>query len=279
MPRKIGFHASISGGPHKALLAARDLGCSAVQIFSTSPRRALSAKQASLKEIDSWETTKGAIPAIFPILHFSYLINPVNPKTFSNGLSTQEALTFEFKRAVQLGVDQIILHPGSTKDTPLAFVETLSSTLGYSLSESGYQGQILLENQSGAGNQICANPSILTQVVDRLRKQFRANNIGVCLDTCHLFSAGYDLRTSIDLLQIAHDLPVDLVHVIHLNDAKNEVGKPERHEEIGKGKIGLEALAQIIKIFPDATLISETPACLDIPKMSQELELIRRISS
>lgn len=267
---RVGVHVSIAGGVRQSLERAYALGCTALQIFSTSPRmwparrgvyKWLTAAEAERFRVRRAELALGPL-----VVHDNYLINLASPDRATRTRSIQ-ALREELARALWIGADYLVLHPGNAGNAPLesaiaAIVEGLRrATRGLSLGEL----HILLENTAGQG-------SALGWRFEHLEAILRACPelpLGVCLDTAHTFAAGYDLSSETGLQrtlsEFAATIGFERLHVVHVNDSKAPAGsRVDRHEHIGRGKIGLENFRRFlnhpwIRDWPGRAFILETP--------------------
>jgi len=261
---RIGIHTSIAGDISSSLEIAHGLGANALQIFSSSPRmwdRGISRiAEADAKRFRDRRKELGLGPLV---IHCNYLINLASPNPVLRARSVQ-AFHGELVRAVALGADYLVIHPGSSRDTtPEAAISAIAS--GIRQSARGLKlGDlvILLENTAGHGFSVGAKFEELRAIRDLLRDL----PIGVCVDTAHTFAAGWDIRTAegLDgtLQHIEATVGLKCVHVVHANDSKTHHGsRVDRHDHIGKGKIGLEAFARILNhpLLAGRAFILETP--------------------
>jgi deoxyribonuclease-4 len=189
---ELGAHMSIAGGLFRALERGREVGCHAVQIFLKNQRQ-WAAKPLAADEIRAFGTARRATAIRHVFAHSSYLINLGNPDPalWSHAVA---AFTDELERAEALGLSSVVIHPGSHMG---AGIETGLARVTAALDESlartaGYRVRVALENTAGAGNTIGRTFGELAHLLERAA---RPERLGVCLDTCHLFAAGYDLRT------------------------------------------------------------------------------------
>jgi deoxyribonuclease-4 len=246
---RIGIHTSIAGDVSGALEIASGLGANALQIFSASPRMWGGANWR-IPDVDAKRfRDRRAELRLGPLaIHANYLINLASPNPV---LRTRSVQTFhqEIVRAMALGADFLVVHPGSATDGSkesaiAAVIQGLrQSVRGLKLGDL----QILLENTAGQGACIGCD-------FDELRKILGGCgdlSVGVCIDTAHLFASGWDIRSAegLDrtLDEIDRMIGLERVRVIHTNDSKTELGsRVDRHEHIGKGKIGRDAFRRIL---------------------------------
>lgn len=261
-PVKIGIHTSIAGQPVNAVEVARKLGCDTFQIFSASPRlwnsRSIPEPEAALFRERRAQTGLGPLA-----IHDNYLINLASPNILLRSKSIQ-AFQGELKRALALGADYLIMHPGSAAGTTRAaairnFADGLErATRGFKLNGL----MILLENTSGMGAALGSQFAELRLLLDTLPNL----PLGICLDTAHAFEAGYDIRSERGLedtlARLEATVGLERVKVVHTNDSKTPLGsRVDRHEHIGKGKIGLKAFERLLNhsALAGRPFILETP--------------------
>jgi deoxyribonuclease-4 len=261
---RIGIHTSIAGDISASLEIAHGLGANALQIFSSSPRmwdRGVSRiAEADAKRFRDRRKELGLGPLV---IHCNYLVNLASPNPVLRARSVQ-AFHGELVRGAALGADFLVIHPGSSRDTTLE-AAIISIAEGIRKAARGLKlGDlvILLENTAGHGASVGAKFEELRAILDLLRD----HPVGVCVDTAHTFAAGWDIRTAegLDsaLQHIDATVGLKAVHVIHANDSKTHHGsRVDRHEHIGKGKIGLDAFARILNHpqLAGRAFILETP--------------------
>jgi deoxyribonuclease-4 len=263
--RRIGLHTSSSGGVACAAERAYRLGCNTLQIFSSSPRQwaPYDLGEPQCGEMNRLRAKYDLKPLV---IHTNYLVNLAS----SNDLflrKSMEAFRGEVVRAMALGADYLVLHPGSFRgaDREQGLVRTAAaiaaSTEGLDLAKGGLT--ILIENTAGAEFSLGSSFEQVAEVIERLDGIVP---VGACIDTCHTHVAGYDIVSEDGLYQtLLHlDATVGLnrVKVWHCNDAKAARGsKLDRHERIGKGTIGKEPFRILVNDLrlTHAAFISETP--------------------
>lgn len=247
---RIGIHTSIAGSYLNALEAARKLGCNALQIFSASPRMWAGGPtripEADAKAFRARREELGLGPLV---IHANYLINLASAQPMLRTRSIQ-AFQDELVRGVSLGADYLVVHPGSRGDsTPERAVATVADSIRQAAKRVRLGGlRILIENTAGMGTAVGWRLEEVAQIVELLR----GLPAGACLDTAHLFAAGYDIRSEAGLRQtigmIDSTIGLERVPVIHVNDSKIPLGgRVDRHAHIGEGKIGAEAFARLLK--------------------------------
>ncbi len=280
-PVRIGIHTSIAGRLEQAAERAGELGCDAFQIFSASPRHWANPAVNSA-EVESFRRRRQALGLTPLVVHDNYLINLASAHPATRARSLQ-AFRGELLRALALGADYLVMHPGSAVDAPRAkALANVAASLRQASRGIKLNGlQILLENTAGQGSALGADLKELAA----LSKAVPELDVGFCLDTAHLFAAGYDVRTADTLentlAKVHQALGLERVKVIHTNDSKAPLGaRVDRHEHIGKGKIGREAFRRLLQhpALRDKTFILETP----IEKKGDDrrnLETVRKLAS
>jgi deoxyribonuclease-4 len=263
---RIGLHVSIAGRIYESLERARALGCNTMQIFSRNPRGwAVSA--LSGPDTDRFRALKKRYDIKPVVVHIPYLINLASPDNRLYEKSI-DAYVEDLKRADALGAEYFVTHlgshVGSGEDNGIRrFTEALETIIGRARAKT----MILLENTAGSGNAIGYRFEHLGAIISALGTRA---NVGICLDTAHTFESGYDIKSKPGLEKTLKDfdrsLGFDLIKVIHFNDSLSAAGSHvDRHQHIGKGEIGLEAMARIINhpAFKAAAFIMETPKKTD----------------
>jgi deoxyribonuclease IV len=266
MEVRVGFHVSIAGGISNSVNNAKKLGCSAFQIFSRNPR-GWTAKPLPTDEVRSFKNRLCAsgIEKKSVIVHMPYLPNLSGPP---GGLYERSVkiLTEELERCKLLGICYLVVHLGSHMGRgSTSGINQLVNALRTSIvcSKSEKEVVVLLENNVGQKNSVGGTLEELRLILDRLdsSKQF-----GVCIDTCHLFASGYDLRTKQDVNIIVEKIKAIVglkeLKIIHLNDSKGGLGSNlDRHEHIGLGSIGVEGISAFLnhQAIQSLPIIMETP--------------------
>jgi deoxyribonuclease-4 len=247
---RIGIHTSIAGSYLNALESARKLGCNALQIFSASPRM-WQGGSARIPEVDAqaFRARREELRLGPLVIHANYLINLASAQRMLQTRSIQ-AFHDEVVRAVSLGADYLVVHPGARGEATSA---QAIATIIESVKQSAKRTQlgslrILIENTAGMGTAVGARLEEVAEILQGLGSL----PVESCLDTAHLFAAGYDIKTEAGLAatigQIEATIGLDRVPVFHMNDSKIPLGgRVDRHEHIGQGKIGSEAFARILK--------------------------------
>jgi deoxyribonuclease IV len=267
MEVRVGFHVSIAGGISNSVNNAKKLGCSAFQIFSRNPR-GWTAKPLLIDEVRSFKNRLYAsgIEKTSVAVHMPYLPNLSGPpgELYERSVKT---LTEEMERCNLLGISYLVIHLGSHmgRGSTNGIDQLLNAlrTAAAVCSKSEKEVMVLLENNAGQKNSVGGTLEELRLILDRLdsSKQF-----GVCIDTCHLFASGYDLRTKQDVNIIFEKIKAVVglkeLKIIHLNDSKGGLGSNvDRHEHIGLGSIGVEGITAFLnhRAIQALPIIMETP--------------------
>lgn len=264
--RRLGVHTSIAGGIDKGLERAKALGCNTLQFFSHNPR-GWAIKGRDRDESAAFRRLRSDYDISPAFIHTSYLINLA---AADKGLLQKSVAMVidELHIADALGAEYVVLHTGSASaDDPdharKRAIEALTQVAGAGRWKAG----LLLENTAGERGDITSLIAEIAEIVDAVPRGLIA---GICVDTCHAFAAGYDLRTAagIDSLaaEIDHYVGREALRLIHLNDTKGNAGsRVDRHEHIGEGKLGIEAIRSIVNhsFFRNVPLILETPKKTD----------------
>jgi deoxyribonuclease-4 len=260
---RVGFHVSIAGGISRSVDNAKKIGCTAFQIFSRNPR-GWAAKAIAPDDVHLFKSKLSAsgIEKNSTIVHMPYLPNLSGPDSEFYKKSV-ETLKGETQRCSALGIPYLVIHLGSHmgKGQTSGINQLVKAIEVARKSEGG--PVVLLENNAGQKNSIGGNFEEMRMILDRLDgpKEF-----GVCVDTCHLFASGYDLRTKTDtdktLEKFDNIVGLKELKFIHLNDSKGPLGSNlDRHEHIGLGSIGVEGLAAFLnhRAVRGLPVIMETP--------------------
>src|SRR6188474_1085441 len=259
---RIGFHAPITGGLHNALLTSRDLNCQTVQIFSRNPR-GWKAKILGDEEVALFKRVRRQTKISPVVIHANYLINLAAADEVMLQKS-RESFREELERGIRLGADYLVVHPGSARGACEADgIRTCAASIKIACrSLSLGKLRILLENTAGQGECIGHRFEHLREIVD-LCPQLP---LGVCLDTAHAFTAGYDIREHDGLealiQRVQKTVKTKNVRAIHFNDSRVPYNsRVDRHWHIGEGHIGRDALRRFARHpkLAHAAFILETP--------------------
>ena len=277
--KKIGAHVSAAGGVENAPLNALTIGADAFALFVKNQRQ-WSAKALEIESINKFdENLKLAnIKKEHVLPHNSYLINLGHPDAEKRKKSIN-AFIDEIQRANLLGLKMINFHPGShlREISENECLENISNSINFIIANTS-NVKLVIENTAGQGSNLGYKLENLAYLIDKTQNKQR---VGVCIDTCHFFAGGYDLRSkeSYKKTMSEFDKLVGYKYLsgMHLNDSKNSLGiKKDRHESIGKGTIGLEAFENIMR---DEN-IDEIPLILETinPEIwADEIKLLRQM--
>lgn len=260
---KLGAHISIAGGFDKVAARGQAATCEAIQVFVKNNNqwagRELTDAECEAFRADLEPHGLGGVVA-----HNTYLVNlcAINPETLEKSI----ALTIdELTRCEKLGIEWLVLHPGSHMgEGEEAGLAKIAESLAHCFRETKrLKTGIALETTAGQGTNLGWRFEQLATILKKLRRKTR---VGVCLDTCHVFAAGYDIRQAKDWKKTAKAfdeiIGLDQLKALHLNDSKTELGsRKDRHAHIGKGHIGLEGFRAIVndKRLKDLPGLIETP--------------------
>ena len=259
----LGAHFSIAKGLHRALYEAQTYGCNVLQIFT---KNANSWKERTLtpEEIRRFDHVRKQTGILSMASHTSYLINLATPDRKKHVLSCN-ALEQELIRSSGLDIPFVVLHPGAhLGQGEEKGIEKIALSINEIFNRTPeINTRLLLETTAGQGSGLGHTFEQLATIMDKIENQKR---IGICLDTSHVFAAGYDIRTSksYDRTMDAFDAAIgfERLYFIHLNDSKKELGsRVDRHEHIGKGHIGIQAFERLMNDvrFKNLPKVIETP--------------------
>lgn len=260
----IGAHVSIAGGVENAPLAASAIGAKAFALFTKNASRwkgpAIKPKQAEQFRINCAEG--GFTPDVI-LPHDSFLINLGSPDA-DKLQQSREAFIDEMQRCEQLGLTMLNFHPGSHLKLiePEACLDLIADSINIALEKTSGVTAVI-ENTAGQGSNLGFEFAHLAHIIDRVEDKSR---VGVCIDTCHTYSAGYDLATEEGYnrtwTEFDNLVGAKYLRGIHLNDDKKALGsKVDRHESIGKGTLGMEFFRRFVNDprFDNMPIILETP--------------------
>jgi deoxyribonuclease IV len=271
---------SIKGGIHQALEAGNLINCSVVQFFLKS-NRAWAAPLLSTEAIQLFKNTQQQTE-ILPIAHASYLINMASPKKDVEKKSI-EGLKRELELCTQLNIPFLVLHPGAhLNDSPQNGIKRIARNINQIFKENDYNCTLLLETMAGQGSTLGRNFSQLGEILSLAHNK---NNLGVCLDTCHIFAAGYKFDTPTEYEQVISEfkekIGLENLKLIHLNNSKKPCGSLlDRHEHLDKGLISLQAFQNILRDprFNTTPKVLETPKEAGFDADKHNLNIIRKLS-
>lgn len=288
MTFRIGFHVSIAGGIQNSVTNAVDIGCTAFQIFTRSPRQ-WHSKDLADSHVELFKTNlkNSGISKNSVAVHMPFLVNLSGPDSELYEKSVY-SFTNELIRTSKLGIEYLVIDLGSDmglgKDNGINQI-LKSCQKAVDDFKSAYQKKldvtVLLQNGWGPRNNLGIRLEELREILDKLPTE----GYGICLDTCHAFVSGYDLRTTDTCLKFIEEFDktvgLDTIKFIHLNDSKMEIGSYfDSHEYIGLGKIGVEGLKTIInhKSLRDLPMVMQIPY-MSIEDQSEKLKDVRKLRS
>ncbi|MBU0480154.1 MAG: deoxyribonuclease IV [Proteobacteria bacterium] len=277
-----GAHMSVSGGLALAFDRLAEVGGEALQIF-TANQRQWSPKLPDEVNISLFRERRLASGNIPVASHDSYLINLASPKPESSEKSIA-AFADELKRCAALGVEYLVMHPGSHLGEGIApgldrFTRNLDRAI--SQADPGRKVMVLLETTAGQGTNLGADFAELAGII--AASDF-SGQLGVCYDTCHTFAAGYDIRTPEAYRKTMDEfdrlIGLERLKFFHLNDAQKELGsRIDRHTHIGQGQIGIEGFRNLVNDprFKNHPMALETPKSDDLHEDKENLELLKSL--
>ncbi len=284
IPMPFGAHMSISGGVSKAFARGEQVGCESMQIFTKSERqwttRPLPSDEIAAYQAEQERSGIGPV-----IVHDSYLINMASPKDELWEKSTA-AFAEELRRCEVLHIPYIVTHPGahtgSGEETGLQReAEAFKRLLGEGV---GGDVMVLLETTAGQGSALGWRFEHLARLFELLPDDH--HRLGVCVDTCHIFVAGYDIRTpetyAATFAEFDRVIGLEHIKVFHLNDTEKALGsKVDRHTHIGQGQIGTDALRLLVNDtrFRHLPMIIETPKGKEMTEDIENLTLLRSLQT
>lgn len=262
---QLGAHMSIAGGVSRALDQAAAVGSNAVQVF-TKNNRQWAGPPVDAADVARWHEQKAALAIGYAVSHASYLINLASPKD-DLWEKSRAAQRDEIERAAAYGIGHVVLHPGAHTGGGVEFgVARIAQALNRMHAETPQCAGVVtcLEAMAGQGTTMGRSLQELRAIIELVDDKAR---VGVCLDTCHVFAAGYDLRTA-DLYeqfmdQVELELGLNQVCVWHFNDSKGALGSHlDRHTHIGDGQIGSDGFRYIL----NDPRWQQTPVIIETPK-------------
>ena len=272
----VGAHVSTGGGVENAPLNAESIGAKSFALF-TKNQRQWQAKPLTDKNISQFKENciKGGFNPEHILPHDSYLINLGHPE--KEGLEkSRKAFLDEMQRCEQLGLKYLNFHPGShlKKIEPVKCLERIAESINLALEQTSDVTPVI-ENTAGQGTNMGNRFEDLAMIIKNVKDK---NRVGVCLDTCHTYSAGYDLKTvngfETTLEKFDNIVGIKYMKALHLNDSKKVFdSRVDRHESIGKGTLGLETF----KFIMNNTVFDNIPMVLETPEQSlweEEIKLL-----
>jgi deoxyribonuclease IV len=275
----LGAHVSTSGGVDKAPGNGVRVGCEAIQVF-TKNQRQWKARPLSKAEVESYlsEVAKSRIQRA--VSHDSYLINLASPDDAILKRS-REAFADEVERCERLKIPYLIFHPGSHVGSgEKVGLRSIATCINDTLhNKAGYATQLLLETTAGQGTNLGYSFEQLAEILEMVKEKDR---VGICVDSCHIFAAGYEIRTAdayrSTMTLLDQVIGLKKVKAFHLNDSKNPLGsRVDRHEHIGEGHLGVETFRLILNDdrFRGIPMVLETPG--EDEDFVRNLQLLKKL--
>lgn len=277
----LGAHISIAGGLYNAFLRAKEINATIMQIF-TANQRQWKSKLISQKDLDLWNHSRKEIPLTHLMSHASYLIN-LGSRYKELSSKSINAFRKELERCHLLHIDYLNFHPGSAKDQDKQ--ECLDRVVANLLKciptiELG-NTRLLIETTAGQGTSVGSTFEEIAYIIQRVKNTIP---IGVCIDTCHVFSAGYDIRGKMGWTNVLNEfekkIGISYLYAIHVNDSLYSLGsRKDRHANIGKGKIGIDSF----KCMMQHPLLTHLPKYLETPNgeklWEKEIALLKKFGN
>lgn len=272
----LGAHTSIVGGLHKAIEQAESIGGTTMQIF-TKNSKAWFGKKITNQEEELFKSTFKKSKLARIMAHASYLINLAS-KNRSTERKSVTSLKHELHRCEQLEIPYLVLHPGShVGQGEEVGIRKIVKNLDTVLQDATGKTKILLETMAGQGTNL---GSTFEQIKEMIKGCKHKKHLGVCLDTCHIFVAGYDLKSEAGYNQTIDNffkiIGIRKLKAIHINDSKTGFGsKKDRHESIGKGKIPLK----VFRLIMNDKRLEKIPKVLETPDPSLYAKEIKKLKA
>ena len=277
----LGAHESIAGGVFNAIERGERATCDTIQMFNKSNSQ-WRAKALGAKELDKYFELIESTGITVSTSHSSYLINIASPDPELNKKS-YAALKEEMERCEVLKIPNLVMHPGSHVGSgEEAGLDKIAASIKNLLSElENNHCCLLLETTAGQGSNLGYTFEQLAYIIAEVGE---TDQLGVCMDTCHIFAAGYPITDEKDykktMKQFNDIIGLDKLRIIHMNDSKKEFGsKKDRHEHIGEGEIGIDAFRNIVndKRLKKIPMILETPKGDELLEDIENLKLLRSL--
>jgi deoxyribonuclease IV len=276
---RFGYHVGVSGPPVSALVNGMDAGCETIQFFPGSPQQwgTTPVSDEDAREFIEARKTSGIDPVV---LHSIYLINMAAPSKPIYGRSIS-ALASSLEKADRLGALGVITHIGNHKgEGEDVGLQRIAGAITACFEKEEGQSMLLLETTAGAGTSVGNTFEQFGAVFDQAG---RPERLGFCLDTCHVFAAGYDIRTAAGIDRMLEEMDrfigLDRLRVLHMNDTVSELGSHlDRHAHIGEGLIGLDSFRYMV----NHEALKDLPAIVELPHEDPEdpddLSLLRSLT-
>jgi deoxyribonuclease IV len=276
---RLGAHVPTAGGLALAPAHARAIGADVIQIFTRNQRQ-WRAHPIAEEEAAAFRAAVRAHGVSTVLAHASYLLNLASPESALRRKS-RAGLVAELRRSAALGIAAVVLHPGAHMGSGItAGIARVAEGLDAAIEEAATPSvRVLIEGTAGQGTSLGSSFAELAEILGQAR---RREQLGVCLDTCHLYAAGHDLATaeglSATLTALARTVGLSELRALHVNDSLKGLGcRVDRHAALGRGRLGRAAFARIVneRRLRRLPLILETPSGLDGWK--REIALLRRL--
>lgn len=258
----LGAHVSTSGGMHEAPPRAKAIAATAMQVFTKNANR-WAERDCLDDECAAWTSAVGATDVTATISHDSYLINLASPDTTLRDRSI-DSFAAELRRCESLGIHFLVSHPGNYMDDRDSGIARNADGIAEALDRVAGRTVLCLETTAGTGTALGATFDELAAIISLLPSEHQSR-VGVCLDTCHVYSAGYDLVNDYDgvIARLSDVIGLDRLRVLHLNDSKTPfASRKDRHELIAEGSLGESPFR---RIMTDERL-AHVPKIIETPK-------------
>jgi len=274
-----GAHESIAGGVFTAVQRGKQAGCDTIQMFNKSNNQ-WRAKKLDDEEVEQFFAAIEATGVMVSVSHTSYLINIASPDD-ALAEKSLKSLIEEMQRCQALKIPTLVMHPGSHvgsgEEVGLARITENINRMFEALDDNDVT--LLLETTAGQGSNLGYRFEQLARIIDGVEDK---SHMGVCLDTCHVFAAGYPLIDPKDFRKTFKEFDdivgLERLKIIHVNDSKKEFGsRVDRHEHIGQGRIGLEGFRSLVndRRLKKIPMILETPKGDDLAEDIENLRVLR----
>jgi len=265
-PMRLGVHVSSAGKIYEAVTRAKALGCNTMQLFNHSPR-AWKTNPLTVADAEEFRRRRAAADITPAAVHTSYLVNLASPEA---GLWRRSIAAYieEVQRADRLGIEYLVTHVGSPRGRGEAFgIARVAEALNRVLERTKPQVVVLLENTAGSGDGLGFRFAQLAAMIEGVKARER---MGVCLDSAHTFTAGYDLRTDEGVRHLNREIAASIgwerIKLVHLNDSKAPFNSHvDRHWHIGQGHLGAEGIRRVV----NHPKLQHLPFVLETPKLSE----------
>jgi deoxyribonuclease-4 len=270
--RPLGFHVSIAGGLPKAIERAVERECSCLQIFCGNPR-AWATTERSDEEIENFRAARTTADLSPVAVHACYLINPCSPddEVFRRSIGR---MRWELETSARIGAEFYVIHPGSSKGREAEWtLQRAAESLSEALRAADASPCILLENTAGEHGPGGSFP-LTADLIAAVEAMSPDHELGIAVDTCHAFAAGYDIRQPEEVNRLVEEIDSALglsrLKLLHTNDARDPAGSGrDRHQHIGEGEIGDPGFTNLLS----QPTLAGIPAILETPWESVETDL------